>query len=131
MMIKDHWNPNPFPSWVTSVPSLDHPALVADFAKAVAKNLNIPYSPAIIKVKRSSPQKNMMNTSQRLKNITDVFAIKDDIVLNGGVLLIDDVVDSRWTLTWLAMLLRKKDVSKVFPATLAASSTSSLTPVNE
>ena len=131
MMIKDHWNPNPFPSWVTSVPSLDHPSLVADFAKAVAKNLNIPYSPAIIKVKRSSPQKNMMNTSQRLKNITDVFAIKDDIVLNGGVLLIDDVVDSRWTLTWLAMLLRKKDVPKVFPATLAASSTLSMTPVNE
>ena len=36
MMIRDHWNPRPFPSWVTSGPSLDHPELFADFAKEVA-----------------------------------------------------------------------------------------------
>jgi ATP-dependent DNA helicase RecQ len=131
VMIRDHWNPSPFPSWVTFVPSLDHPELVADFAKEVAVKLKIPYSPAIVKVSPSRPQKKMMNTSQRLKNIKDVFVVNDEMVLNGGVFLIDDVVDSRWTLTWLAKLLRKKNVPKVFPATLAAASTVNLNPVNE
>lgn len=130
-MISDHWRPDPFPSWVTSVPSLDHPELVPDFARAVAARLRVPYSAALLKVKPSLPQKAMMNTVQRLKNIMGVFEVSDNEVLDGGVLLVDDVVDSRWTLTWLAKLLREKNVPLVFPVTLAASSTTHVIPVNE
>ena len=72
-----------------------------------------------------------MTTVQRLKNIMGVFEVSDNEVLDGGVLLVDDVVDSRWTLTWLAKLLREKNVPLVFPVTLAASSTTHVIPVNE
>jgi ATP-dependent DNA helicase RecQ len=40
--------------------------------------------------------------------------------MGGAVLLIDDVVDSRWTFTVIAALLREAGSGPVFPLALAA-----------
>jgi predicted amidophosphoribosyltransferase len=40
----------------------------------------------------------------------------------GPVLLVDDVVDSRWTLTWAAVLLRQHGSGPVYPFALAKAS---------
>ena len=52
-------------------------------------------------------------------NIKDSFAI-GGFVLNKPVLLIDDMVDSRWTLTVAGILLKMNGSGDVYPFALRA-----------
>jgi ATP-dependent DNA helicase RecQ len=116
------WNPEPYPTWVTCVPSLARPDLVPDFAERLANRLNLPFQPAVGKIRQNSPQKEMQNGYQQVNNLDGVFSIDPDLVQRGPVFLIDDVVDSRWTLTAIAALLRRAGSGQVFPLTLAMNS---------
>ena len=40
-LIRQRWRPDPFPTWVTFVPSWRSPALVADFARRLAWSLGL------------------------------------------------------------------------------------------
>ena len=51
-----------------------------------------------------------------------VFEIDESEMPEGPVFLIDDLVDSRWTFTVIAALLRKACCPAVFPLALAMSS---------
>ncbi|MFZ4440780.1 MAG: RecQ family ATP-dependent DNA helicase [Syntrophales bacterium] len=117
-MIMDRWKPLPAPAWLTCVPSHKHPTLVPDFALRLANRLGIPFVPAITKVKSNQPQKLQQNRYHQCNNLDGVFTIADNIP-GGPVLLIDDIVDSCWTLTVLAALLRKAGSGKVWPVALA------------
>ena len=117
-MIMDRWKPLPAPAWLTCVPSHKHPTLVPDFALRLANRLGIPFVPAITKVKSNQPQKLQQNRYHQCNNLDGVFTIADNIP-GGPVLLIDDIVDSCWTLTVLAALLREAGSGKVWPVALA------------
>lgn len=117
-LIKD-WSPEPPPSWVTCVPSLANPTLVPIFAQAVAKGLGIPFRPALIKVRPTQPQKDMANSFFQANNLDGSLIVDEDFLLDGPVLLVDDVVDSRWSLTIAGFLLRQAGVPNVFPLALA------------
>ena len=47
------------------------------------------------------------------------FAIAKKPMSNGSVLLVDDMVDSRWTITVASWLLRSNGSGEVFPIALA------------
>ena len=64
-------------------------------------------------------QKKMANSTQQARNVDGSFALIDQPLLAGPVLLVDDMVDSRWTLTVAAWLLRAKGASEVWPLALA------------
>jgi ATP-dependent DNA helicase RecQ len=49
------------------------------------------------------------------------FAIHQPVP-NGAVLLVDDIVDSGWTLTVIAALLQQTGSGKVFPVALTSTS---------
>jgi len=115
------WQPNPFPEWVTCAPSLRHPDLVPNFAKRLAEALNLPFLDAIQKTDARPEQKTMANSTQQARNIDGSLALKSLQVPNGPVLLIDDMVDSRWTMTVCAWLLRTHGCGVVFPLALAQS----------
>jgi ATP-dependent DNA helicase RecQ len=115
------WQPNPFPEWVTCAPSLRHPDLVPNFAKRLAEALNLPFLDAIKKTDARPEQKTMANSTQQARNIDGSLALKSLQVPNGPVLLIDDMVDSRWTMTVCAWLLRTHGCGVVFPLALAQS----------
>jgi ATP-dependent DNA helicase RecQ len=117
-MIKG-WDISPSPTWVTSVPSLSHKTLVPDFAKRLAAKLNLPYYESIMKIKQNQPQKMMDNRFHQCHNLDGAFEI-DDIIANEPVLLVDDIVDSGWTLTLLAALLRKEGTGQVYPVALTS-----------
>jgi len=53
-----------------------------------------------------------------------VFEIDDEIP-HTPVLLVDDVIDSGWTVTVLAALLRQTGSEAVYPVALASTSTGS------
>jgi ATP-dependent DNA helicase RecQ len=112
-----NWNPDPKPTWVTSVPSLRSPALVNSFAKGVAEKLELPYHAAVEKIKTTAPQKVMQNTFHQFRNLDGAFRVSD--APEGPVLLIDDIVDSRVTFTAIGALLRRKGVAAVYPVALA------------
>jgi ATP-dependent DNA helicase RecQ len=123
-MIK-RWQPQPFPTWVTCVPSLKRPNLVPDFARRLAEGLQIPFHPVVSKVKQNQPQKEMGNSYQQAHNLDGVFEIDRSQLQSGTVFLIDDMVDSRWTFTVIAALLRQAGSDRVFPLALALNSLSS------
>jgi ATP-dependent DNA helicase RecQ len=117
-MIVERWAPEPLPEWVTCVPSNNHRILVPDFAQRVANHLDIQFRPVIRKIEENSSQKLMQNRFYQCNNLDGVFCI-DTITEAGSVLLIDDIVDSGWTLTVLSALLKQAGSGAVFPLALA------------
>jgi ATP-dependent DNA helicase RecQ len=122
-MVRNRWRPQPAPEWVACVPSRRRPELVPDFAARLAAALGLPFCAVVAKTRDNEPQKTQQNSFHRCQNLDGVFAIADGIP-RGPVLLVDDVVDSGWTLTIIAALLRRAGSGPVFPVALASSSTS-------
>lgn len=117
-LIHDRWRPEPRPTWVTAIPSWRHPALVPDFARRLAAALGLPYHQALANMQETPEQKTMQNSVQQFRNVFAALRAAGHLP-SGPVLLVDDIVDSRWTLTVAGYLLRRADVSAVFPFTLA------------
>jgi len=113
------WNAQPAPAWVTCIPSLRHPGLVPDFARRLAAALGLPFDAVLEKTDNRPEQKTMQNGIQQARNIDGSLAIHVQGLRAGPMLLVDDMVDSRWTLTVAAWLLRSQGGGEVFPLTLA------------
>ena len=113
------WSPQPGPAWVTCVPSLRHPDLVPDFAQRLAAALGLPFHIVIAKTDARPEQKTMANSTQQARNIDGSLALNGQPIPPGPVLLVDDMVDSRWTLTVSAWLLRKNGSGEVWPMALS------------
>ena len=113
------WNPQPSPTWVTCVPSLRHPELVSNFAQRLAAALGLPFHMVIAKTDARPEQKTMANSTQQARNIDGSLALNGQPIPPGPVLLVDDMVDSRWTLTVSAWLLRKSGSGAVWPMALS------------
>jgi ATP-dependent DNA helicase RecQ len=64
-------------------------------------------------------QKTMANSTQQARNIDGSLALNDQPVPHGPVILVDDMVDSRWTLTVAVWLLRKSGSGDVYPMALS------------
>jgi ATP-dependent DNA helicase RecQ len=117
-----HWQPQPFPTWVTCVPSLNRPELVPNFAQRLANKLGLPFKPVVRKVRQNRQQKEMCNSYQQSHNLNGVFEVDTWQGMKGTVFLIDDMVDSRWTFTVIAALLRRAGSGQVFPLALSVTS---------
>jgi len=113
------WSPEPAPAWVTCVPSLNHPTLVPDVARRLAAKLGLPFVAAVRKVLPTAPQKQMQNSFQQARNIADAFVVDVWNGIDRPVVLVDDMVDSGWTFTVIAALLREAGSGPVFPLALA------------
>jgi ATP-dependent DNA helicase RecQ len=118
-LIRNRWVPARPIAWVTCIPSLRHPGLVPDFAQRLATALGVSFRPVIAKVQETEPQKNMENRYHQCHNLDGAFAINPAPGTEGAVLLVDDVVDSAWTLTLASALLRQAGTVAVYPFALA------------
>ena len=113
------WTPRPAPEWVTCIPSRRHPDLVPDFAERLATKMDLPFHRSLSKVEERAEQKSMANSVQQARNVDGSLAISPEPLPGGPVLLVDDMVDSRWTLTVAAWLLRSNGSGEVWPLALA------------
>jgi ATP-dependent DNA helicase RecQ len=116
----ESWGPSPAPTWITCIPSLNHPELVPNFAQRLAASIGLPFIPAIEKIKVNMQQKEMENSFQQARNLDGAFGINSG--QNGPCILIDDMVDSRWTFTVATALLRGAGCVAVHPLALALNS---------
>ena len=117
-LVRD-WAPQPAPAWVTCIPSLRHPNLVPDFAQQLAVALNLPFHAVLERTDDRPEQKTMANSTQQARNIDGSLRVIARVLPTGPVLLIDDIVDSRWTFTVAAWLLRSHGSGDVWPLALA------------
>jgi phosphoribosylpyrophosphate synthetase len=104
-MIKEMYD-LPNIEWITFIPSLRHPDLVKSLAERVGFSLNSKVYAAIEAKKLRPPQKTMENSNHQVSNLDGQFQVNLR-GKSGNVLLLDDMVDSGWTLTAAALLLRK------------------------
>ena len=102
--------------WITPVTSKRHPKLVPDFAKRLADKLGIGYFEGIKKL-NAEEQKKFENSDGQYRNASDSFEIIQ--IKKENILLVDDMVDSRWTFTVCAMKMREMGSGDIYPFALA------------
>jgi ATP-dependent DNA helicase RecQ len=120
-MIRDRWRPHPPPAWLACVPSRNHPELVPHFARRLAARLGLPFVAAVSRLGENAMQKLQQNSYHQCRNLDGMFEVAPDVPAD-PVLLVDDLVDSRWTLTVVAALLRQAGSGPVWPVALATTS---------
>lgn len=115
----NEWNPDSKPKWLTCVPSRRAPELVPDFARRLAERLKLPFVDCVRKVSDTEPQKTMQNSVQQVRNLDGAFSVDARTMPSGPAFLLDDMVDSQWTITVIGALLRKAGCPAVIPVVLA------------
>jgi ATP-dependent DNA helicase RecQ len=60
----------------------------------------------------------MQNSAQQVRNISGVFTVVEPVP-PGPVILVDDIVDSRWTMALLGDLLMRAGTGPVHPFAIA------------
>lgn len=103
---------------VMAVPSLRRPDLVPDFARDLAEALSQPYEIAILKTELAAEQKALLNSAQQQENIENSISIDPVKVFDRTILLVDDMVDSKWTFTVITAKLLDAGAKVVFPFAL-------------
>ena len=103
---------------MTCVPSEERPEQVSAFAQALASKLGLPFAPLVSVARPHRPQSEMENSAQQLRNVHGAFAVADALP-SGPVLLVDDTVDSGWTLTLVGAALRQAGSGPIYPFALA------------
>lgn len=103
---------------IVAVPSLRTKDLVPNFARKVARGLGIEYQEAIIKTVNSPKQNTQMNSAMQYENVVGTFDIDDTRIQGRKILLVDDMVESKWTLTVISSELLKEGAGCVFPFVL-------------
>jgi ATP-dependent DNA helicase RecQ len=84
----------------------------------LAKKLKLPFITVLERTGQAEEQKLMQNSTMQARNVYRTLEVKGKI-LDQPLLLIDDIIDSGWTLTMAGYILRKKGSGLVYPFTLA------------
>lgn len=105
---------------VCPVPSL-RSGIVADFTRRLAASLKLEYTELLVKTE-AVPQKRMENSAHQCENAYRSFHVAGSPDVPKNILLVDDVVDSRWTLTVCGFRLMEAGAENVYPFALADSS---------
>ena len=115
----ERWSPSPSPEAVVFVPTWDPSRrIVPDFAGRIAEALGLPLCEALRKTRPTPPQKSMENSWQQWHNVDGAYEVASALP-PGPLLLVDDIVDSRWTLTAIGAVLRGAGSGPVYPFALA------------
>jgi ATP-dependent DNA helicase RecQ len=118
-VIRGRWRPEPAPEWVTCVPSVTRPGQVEDATSRLAAMLGLPFIPCVQARTGHRAQAQMQNSAQQAANARAKLFVVGEGVRSGPVLLVDDLVDSRWTLTVAGALLRDEGSGSVLPFAFA------------
>ncbi len=106
--------------YITCIPSL-RSNLVKDFTQRLADKTGLIFTDLL--EKSEAPQQKTMETGMyQYRNAENSFSVKEDVSVPEKIILVDDVVDSRWTLTVCGIKLMLKGCRDVYPFALATSS---------
>jgi ATP-dependent DNA helicase RecQ len=111
------------PAGILSLPSGTRPELVTSLGQRLAEVGRLPYLGAL-RYAGDGPGPRRHNSAQRLSSLWHAFELPDDVRdalarLDGPVLVVDDRIDTGWTMTVAARLLREAGAPAVLPLVLA------------
>ena len=115
------WGWEQRPAGVVALPSRARPQLVGSLAGRLAQVGRLPLLGTLERT-RDEPAAGRSNSAQRLRAVADSLAVPDGLAaaLDGRpVLLVDDLLDTGWTVTEAARLLREHGAGPVLPLVLA------------
>ncbi|GIJ32084.1 RecQ family ATP-dependent DNA helicase [Micromonospora sediminimaris] len=112
------------PAGVVAVGSRTRPALVGSLAERIAAVGRLPLLGQVIPTGSVAADGPRGNSAQRVRALHGTLTVPDRLAeavadLDGPVLLVDDLVDSGWTMTMAARELRRAGATGVLPLALA------------
>jgi ATP-dependent DNA helicase RecQ len=120
------WDWTQRPAAVVSMPSRSRPALVTSLGQRIAAIGRLNYLGALGYATQDGPGPRRHNSAQRLASLWNALVVPDDLrdaLKESGsdapVLLVDDQIDTGWTMTVAAALLRDAGAPAVLPLVLA------------
>jgi len=117
------WDWDDRPSAVATLPSRTRPLLIESLGQRIAGIGRLPYLGALAYAD-GGPGPRRHNSAQRLRSVWNAFTVPAALAaalaaLDGPVLLIDDLIETGWTITVAAKLLREAGAPAVLPLVLA------------
>jgi ATP-dependent DNA helicase RecQ len=111
------------PAGIVTLPSRTRPELITSLGRRLAEVGQLPYLGALAYA-GDGPGPRRHNSAQRLASLWSAFEVPDEVRdalggLDGPVLAVDDRVDTGWTMTVAARLLREAGAPAVLPLVLA------------
>ena len=115
------------PAVVVTIPSRTRPQLITSLGEQIASIGRLPYAGSLEYAspeRLAAPGARQRNSAQRLQAVWQQLAVPGPVraalaEAAGPVLLVDDQVDTGWTLTVAASLLREAGAPAVLPFSLA------------
>jgi len=113
------------PAGVLTLPSLTRPRLITSLGEQLAGIGRLPYLGALGYAGNGGPGPRRHNSAQRLSSLWGAFEVPGDVRaalgdVDGPVLMVDDRIETGWTMTVVARLLREAGARAVLPLALAA-----------
>ena len=112
------------PAGVLTLPSRTRPRLITSFGQRLATIGRLPYLGALAYTSDAGPGPRRHNSAQRLSSLWHALEVPGDVraavgSLDGPVLVVDDRIETGWTMTVAARLLREAGASGALPLALA------------
>ena len=113
------------PAAIVSMPSRQHPLLIDSVAQSLSEVGRLPWLGALTWANGGPTGEPGGNSAYRLSSVWERFTVGPDLAealapfAGRPILLIDDLADSRWTMTVAARVLRQHGAAAVLPFALA------------
>jgi ATP-dependent DNA helicase RecQ len=118
------WDWSRRPIGVVTLPSCTRPVLITSLGERIAHVGRLPYLGSLGYASPDGPGPRRHNSAQRLRSLWHALTVPDDLraalgQLTGPLLLLDDRIETGWTMTVAAKCLREVGAEAVLPLTLA------------
>jgi ATP-dependent DNA helicase RecQ len=118
------WDWSQRPVGVVTLPSRSRPALITSLGERIAQIGRLPYLGSLGYASPDGPGPRRHNSAQRLRSLWGALTLPDDLrgamdQLTGPLLLIDDRIETGWTMTVAAKHLRQAGAPAILPLVLA------------
>jgi ATP-dependent DNA helicase RecQ len=114
------------PAYVVTMPSRTRPRLVGSLGQRIAAIGRLTYLGGLGYASADGPGPRRHNSAQRLASLSRALVVPDELrdalkatAMDAPVLLVDDQIDTGWTMTVAAALLRDAGAPAVLPLALA------------
>jgi ATP-dependent DNA helicase RecQ len=112
------------PAGVLTLPSRTRPRLIESLGQQIAQVGRLPYLGSLVYASDTGTGPRRHNSAQRLRSLWDAFEVPEPVgeaigVLDGPVLVIDDRIETGWTMTVVARLLQEAGAPAALPLVLA------------
>src|SRR5579859_1916154 len=118
------WDWSQRPAGIVTMPSRTRPVLIASLGQRIAQLGRLPHLGSLGYTSPDGPGPRRHNSAQRLRSLWQALTVPDDLrealtQCDGPLLLIDDRIETGWTMTVAARQLREAGAPAVLPLALA------------